>query len=95
MARRDTFDLEILGGILGSTSANTEPSCPRQGRENMTHACQLKDFGSQVFQHRRDIDRSLGTNAHLVLGVLLQETLNATAGELGRLSAIAKTDDHT
>lgn len=48
----------------------------------MTHACQLEDFGSQVLENCCNIDGCLGANAHLVLGVLLQETLDTTAGEL-------------
>jgi len=47
-----------------------------------TYACKLKDFGSQILEDGGDIDSCLGTNAHLVLGVLLQETLDTTAREL-------------
>lgn len=45
-------------------------------------ACKLEDFSSQVLENGCDIDGSLGTNAHLVLGVLLEETLNTAAREL-------------
>lgn len=57
----------------------------------MTYACELEDFSSQVLENGGDIDGSLGTNAHLVLGVLLEETLDTTAGELaGDVSHIFK-----
>jgi hypothetical protein len=49
-----------------------------------THACELEDLSGQVLENGGDIDGSLGTNAHLVLGVLLEETLDTTAGELFR-----------
>lgn len=48
----------------------------------MTHSCKLQDFGSQILEHSRDVDCSLRTNTHLVLGVLLQESLDTAAGEL-------------
>ena len=41
-----------------------------------TYACKLKDFGSQILEDGGDIDSCLGTNTHLVLCVLLQETLD-------------------
>jgi len=50
----------------------------------VTYACQLKNLGSQVLQYSRDIDCCLGANAHLILGVLLEEALDTTAGELHR-----------
>jgi len=45
-------------------------------------SCKLKNFGSQVFEDSSNIDSSLGSNSHLVLGVVLQETLDTTAGKL-------------
>lgn len=48
----------------------------------ITYSCELENFSSQVFEHGCDIDGSLGTYAHLVLGVLLQETLDTSAREL-------------
>ena len=54
-----------------------------EGNEDrVTHSCQLEDLGGQVFEHGCDIDGSLGADAHLVLGVLLEETLDTTAREL-------------
>ena len=50
----------------------------------MTHSCELENFSSQVFENGCNIDSCLGTNAHLVLGVVLQETLDTTAGKLDR-----------
>lgn len=51
-----------------------------------TYACQLEDFGSQVLENRGYVHGSLGTDAHLVLGVLLEETLDTAAGKLARRS---------
>jgi len=48
----------------------------------MTHSCKLEDFSCQVFEDSCNVDCSLGSNAHLILGVVLQETLDTTAGEL-------------
>jgi len=48
----------------------------------MTHSCELENFGGQVFEDGGNVDGSLGSNAHLILGVVLQETLDTTAGEL-------------
>jgi hypothetical protein len=47
-----------------------------------TYSCKFKDFGSQVLQHSGHIHGRLGADAHLVLCVLLQETLDTTAWEL-------------
>lgn len=47
-----------------------------------TYASKLEDFGSQILEHGGNVDGSLGTDAHLVLGVVLEETLDTTAGEL-------------
>jgi hypothetical protein len=46
-------------------------------------SCQFEDFGGQVFQHCCDVDGGFGADAHLVLGLRLEETLYTTAGELG------------
>jgi hypothetical protein len=48
----------------------------------MTHSCELENFSSQVFENSGNVDGSLGSHAHLVLGVVLQETLDTTAREL-------------
>lgn len=47
-----------------------------------TYACQLEDFGCEVLENGGNVHGSLGTDAHLLLGVLLEETLDTTAGEL-------------
>jgi len=60
VARCDTLDLEILGGI----------------------ACQLENLSCQILQDGGNVDSSLGANAHFALGVLLEETLDTTTGEL-------------
>lgn len=49
-----------------------------------TYACQLEDFGCEVLKDGGHIHGSLGADAHLLLSVLLEETLDTTAGELGR-----------
>jgi hypothetical protein len=48
----------------------------------VTHSCELENFSSEVFEDGGDIDCGLGSHAHLVLGVVLQETLNTTARKL-------------
>jgi len=55
-----------------------------------TYSCKLEDFGSEVLQHSGHIHGRLGADTHLVLCVLLQETLDTAAGELWeiRVSAI-------
>lgn len=45
-------------------------------------ACQLEHFGGKILQDGGNIDGGLGSNAHLVLGLALQETLDTTAWEL-------------
>jgi hypothetical protein len=48
----------------------------------LTYACQLEDFGGQIFQDGSDVDGGFGSYARLVLGVLLEETLDTAAREL-------------
>jgi hypothetical protein len=48
----------------------------------MTHSCELEDFSGKIFENGGNIDGSLGSNSHLVLSIVLQETLDTTAGEL-------------
>lgn len=43
---------------------------------------EFEHFGGEVFKDGSDVDGGLGANAHLLLGVVLQETLDATAWEL-------------
>ena len=45
-------------------------------------AREFKDFGGEVLEDGCDVDGSFGADAHLLLGVGLQETLYATAWEL-------------
>jgi hypothetical protein len=45
-------------------------------------AGELEDFGSQVLQNCGYVYCGLCANTHLVLGVVLEETLDTTAGEL-------------
>ncbi len=59
----------------------------------MTHSCELEDFSGQVFEDGGNVDGSLCSNAHLVLGVVLQETLNTTTRELKK-RLLAEILDH-
>lgn len=77
MARSDTLDFEIFGGILQILVSHQI----RQ-KNGMTHSCELKDFSSQVFEDGSNVDSSLGSNSHFVLGVVLQKTLDTSAREL-------------
>jgi hypothetical protein len=52
--------------------------------ECVTYSCQLEDFGCEVLENGGHVDGGLGADAHLVLGVVLEETLDTTAGELER-----------
>jgi hypothetical protein len=45
--------------------------------------------GGQVFQHCCDVDGGFGADAHLVLGLRLEETLHTTTGELWRVKVLA------
>jgi hypothetical protein len=60
VARRDAFDLEVLGGVAG----------------------QLEHFGGEVLEDGGDVDGGFGANAHLVLRLGFEETLDTAAGEL-------------
>ena len=48
----------------------------------VTYSCKLEDLGGQIFEYGCDIDGSFGADAHLALGVLLEEALDTTAREL-------------
>jgi hypothetical protein len=48
----------------------------------MTHSCKLKNFGGEIFEDSGNVDSRLGSYSHLVLRVVLQETLDTTTGEL-------------
>lgn len=52
-------------------------------------ACQFENFGGQVFQHCCDVDGSFGADAHLVLSLRLEETLDTTAGKLVREKSVS------
>lgn len=60
------------------------------GTNGYTYACELQHFGSEILENSRNVDCSLGADAHLVLGVVLQETLDTTTGELigARLASV-------
>ncbi len=52
-------------------------------RERETYARKLEDFGGEILENSSNVDGCLGADAHLVLAVVLQESLDTTAGELG------------
>lgn len=66
----------------------------RLGRCGMTHSCEFEDFSSQILEDCSNVYGCLGTNAHFVLGVVLEETLDTTAGELENrmLACFAKSE---
>jgi hypothetical protein len=77
VARRNALDFEVLRSVLFKGLA------PLTGTADaMTHSGKFEDFGGEIFEDGRDVDCGLGSNAHLVLGVVLQEALDTTAGEL-------------
>lgn len=83
VAGRDALDLEVLGGVLWTVLVigwGKWVNC-------VAYSCQLEDFGCEVLENGGHVDGGLGADAHLVLGVVLEETLDATAGELENVSA--------
>lgn len=46
------------------------------------YSCQFENFGCEVLKDCCDIYRCLGSYAHLILGVVLEETLDTTTWEL-------------
>ena len=76
------FTLRSLAAFYFTRVSDENPAEGRGYR--VTHSCKLENFSGKVFEDSCDIDGGLGSNAHLVLGVVLQETLNTTAGELDK-----------
>lgn len=81
---RSVASVSSLFCLLGEIPGSSETACrmTHDDGDACTYACELEDFGSQVLEHGRDIDGSFGADAHLVLGVGLEEALDTTAGEL-------------
>lgn len=48
----------------------------------MTHSGELENFGGEVFKDGSHVDGGLGSDTHLVLGVVLEEALDTSAWEL-------------
>jgi hypothetical protein len=46
------------------------------------YSCELKNLSGEILKDCSDVHSGLGTNAHLVLSVVLQETLDTTARKL-------------
>ena len=78
VAGGNALDFEILSGVLGKH----ELVGIQADRWGVTHSCELENFGGEVFKDCGHVDGGFGSNAHLVLGVVLQETLDTAAGEL-------------
>lgn len=97
VARSDTFDLEILGGVLGVSLAakleigsrgregNTTLQSQIRANKNGTYACQFENFGGEILENSGDVNSSFSSDSHLILAVLLEEALDTTARELGAL----------
>lgn len=52
-------------------------------RENRaTYSCKFENFSCEVLEDSSDVDGSFRTDTHLVLSVVLQETLDTTTREL-------------
>ena len=45
-------------------------------------ACELQDFGGEIFENRGDVHGSFSANSHLVLRLRLEETFDTSAWEL-------------
>lgn len=80
MARGDTLDLEILRGVAGQFEDFGGKVLEDSGHINsgwtvLAGGHETWDLGSR---------HTLSANTHLVLGVVLQETLDTTTGELDR-----------
>lgn len=45
-------------------------------------ACEFQDFGGEVLEDGSNVDGSFGADAHLVLGLRLEETLDTSAWKL-------------
>ncbi len=50
----------------------------------MTYPCKLENFRSEIFEDSGNVDSCLSFNTHPLVSVVLQETLDATTGELER-----------
>jgi hypothetical protein len=51
--------------------------------EKTTHSCEFKNFSGQVFENSSYINSCLGSDAHLILGIVLQEPLDTSTRKLG------------
>lgn len=94
MSGCDALDLQVLGGVLSRGHVSRYCNIGRvmirgacregqpKGLRGITYACKLKNLGSEILQNGCDIDCCLGADAHLVLRVLLEETLDTATWEL-------------
>jgi hypothetical protein len=83
VAGSNALDFEILGSVLQKISMCEEFGIGRDYDERkMTHSCKLEYFCGEVFEDCGNIDGCLSSNSHLVLGVVLQETLDTSARKL-------------
>lgn len=80
VARRDTLDLKILGGVTGQfENFSSEVLKDSSHVDSSYRKKSVSDgFGESV----EAAQHTLSTDTHLVLSVVLQETLDTTTGEL-------------
>ena len=87
VTRGDALDLEVLGGVLFDMISKLGLGRSRTVQETregigLTHSGELEDFGGEILKDGGHIDGSLGSDTHLVLGVVLKEALDTSAWEL-------------
>lgn len=75
--------LRSLAAFLGKETRVSQTATKRSGNAgNKTYPRELKNLGGKVLQHGSDVDSCLRADAHLILGVLLEEALHTAAREL-------------
>lgn len=77
----DTLDLEVLGSILIEWLERRDSYRCHEILED-TYARKFEYLGCEVFEDSCYVHGSFGAHAHLVLGVVLEKTLDTTAGKL-------------
>ena len=75
--------LRSLAAFWGKETRVSQTATKRSGNAgNKTYPRELKNLGGKVLQHGSDVDSCLRADAHLILGVLLEEALHTAAREL-------------
>ena len=80
VSRCDALDLQIFGGVTGKFE-NFSSKVFEDGRDVDSGCARTRLISARNRQKRRR-PRTFSTDSHLVLGVVLEETLDTTAGEL-------------